>query len=225
MSRVHDMGGKSGGPIVVDEQERPVFKEAWHGRALAVTVAAGALGIWNIDASRHARECLDPEEYLQFSYYEKWIAALANLLVAHGLATTDELEHPEMCPVSESENRALRRENVRNVLMAGSPTGRNLGVEGQLKPGQLVRTREVSCNLHISGGHTRLPAYAQGCIGRVVREHGMHVFPDSNAHFLGDAPEPLYSVAFEAKELWGLVEGNADDEVVLDLWESYLESV
>jgi nitrile hydratase len=54
--------------------------------------------------------------------------------------------------------------------------------------------------------------------------HGGHVFPDSNAHFLGEAPQHLYAVRFSARELWG-PEAAARDSVTLDLWESYLAHV
>jgi len=56
MNGVHDMGGMHGmGPIVREENE-PVFHHDWEGRVLALNLAAGALGEWNIDMSRHARE-------------------------------------------------------------------------------------------------------------------------------------------------------------------------
>jgi hypothetical protein len=48
------------------------------------------------------------------------------------------------------------------------------------------------------------------------------VFPDTNAHFLGEQPQHLYSVRFAARELWG-DEASARDSVYIDLWDSYLE--
>lgn len=84
-------------------------------------------------------------------------------------------------------------------------------------------TRKRAENMQIPGGHTRLPAYAAGVRGRVVRVHGTHVFPDSNAHGLGEAPEPLYAVAVPSSELWAHPE-HPGDEVVLDLWQSYLSA-
>ena len=71
-------------------------------------------------------------------------------------------------------------------------------------------------------GHTRLPRYARGRLGIIDRYHGAHVFPDSNAHGKGEAPQPLYTVRFTARELWGDA-ANAADTVSLDLWEDYLE--
>ena len=84
MSRLHDMGGRFGdGPVDPGPADAPVFAEEWHARALAVTLAAGSLGLWTLDASRHSRERLLPADYAVFTYYEKWISALCNMLVEH----------------------------------------------------------------------------------------------------------------------------------------------
>ena len=64
--------------------------------------------------------------------------------------------------------------------------------------GQRVRAR----NMH-PAGHTRLPRYARGKLGTIDRDHGVYVFPDTNAHFLGEKPQHVYSVRFAARELWG----------------------
>ncbi|PIL22169.1 hypothetical protein P775_00555, partial [Puniceibacterium antarcticum] len=85
-----------------------------------------------------------------------------------------------------------------------------------------VQTRRPAANRNVAGGHTRLPAYAAGAVGRVLLCHGAHVLPDSNAHGLGESAEPLYGVVFAASDLWAEAE-HPGDEVVLDLWQSYLE--
>ena len=51
--------------------------------------------------------------------------------------------------------------------------------------------------------HTRLPGYAHGKLGTVEAVHGPHVFADAHAQGLGDAPQWLYRVAFDGRELWG----------------------
>jgi hypothetical protein len=71
-------------------------------------------------------------------------------------------------------------------------------------------------------GHTRLPRYARGKLGVIVRVHGSFIFPDTNAHGQGAQPHPLYSVRFEAAELWGAT-AEPCAPVHLDLWERYLE--
>ena len=93
MSRLHDMGGRFGdGAIAPDFGKDPVFKTQWHGRTLGLTLASGFLGQWTLDEGRHVRECLSPVDYSGFSYYEKWLAGLANMLVAKGIVTCNEFE-------------------------------------------------------------------------------------------------------------------------------------
>jgi nitrile hydratase len=47
------------------------------------------------------------------------------------------------------------------------------------------------------------------------------VFPDTNAHGQGEQPQPLYSVRFDARALWG-ESAEPNQAVHIDLWESYL---
>lgn len=222
MSRVHDMGGRFGDGPVVPEAEGVVFHEDWHARALALTLAAGSLGKWNIDVSRHARECLAPKDYTAFSYYEKWIGGLAALLVDSGVLSRDELAGTADATISDLAARKLAPDQVAAVLAKGGPADRDSTVAPIFSIGDAVVTRRLPGNRIVAGGHTRLPRYAAGARGQVIRYHGTHVLPDSNAHGRGEAPEPLYAVAFPAAELWTHPEAREDD-VVLDLWQSYLE--
>ncbi len=223
MTRVHDMGGRFGdGAIHPEPEDAPVFVEGWHARALAITLAAGSLGQWNIDISRHARERLSPKDYTRFSYYEKWISALADLLVESGVLTEDDLRVTEANEEHPLAFRTLKAEAVAGVLASGGPADRPSNVPVKFETGQEVVTVHPSANRLVDGGHTRLPAYASGVKGRILKVHGTHVLPDSNAHRLGEAPEPLYAVVFPASELWTNPE-HPKDEVVLDLWQSYVE--
>ncbi|HQU70343.1 MAG TPA: nitrile hydratase subunit beta [Albidovulum sp.] len=222
MTRVHDMGGRFGdGPVVPEPQGMVPFAKPWHREALALTLAAGALGQWSIDRSRHVRECLSPEDYTRFSYYEIWLAALAGLLVEKGLVSREELAAGKAEP-GAPHPRIFRPAAVGPSLARGTPYTRISNVAPAFAPGDRVRTRLPARNTLVAGGHTRLPAYAAGHVGTVILSHGAHVFPDANAHGLGESPEPLYTVAFDAGDLWGEAE-RAGDEVTLDLWQSYLE--
>jgi nitrile hydratase len=73
-------------------------------------------------------------------------------------------------------------------------------------------------------GHTRLPRYVRGKDGIVVRDRGVFLFPDTNAHFLGEKPQHLYSVRFSSRELWG-DRASPRDFVHLDMWDDYLQHV
>ena len=91
MNGVHDMGGMQGFGRVMPEDDEPLFYAPWESRAMAVTVAMGATGQWNIDLARSARESLPPSIYLSSSYYEIWIRALEKLTLERGMITASEL--------------------------------------------------------------------------------------------------------------------------------------
>ncbi len=206
MNSVHDMGGMHGlGPIDPDPDE-PVFHAAWEARVLALVLAVGAWGRWNIDASRHARERISGPDYLAMTYYEKWLAGLVTLMNETGLMPAAD---------APKANPPLTAERVPAVLASGGPTLRPGRAKPRFEIGDTVRTLNLNPT-----GHTRLPRYARGRVGTIERLHGAHVLPDANAHFRGECPEPLYGVRFTAAELWG---ADRRDSVHLDLWESYLE--
>ena len=222
MTRIHDMGGRFGdGAVVPEREDDPVFHEDWHARALALTLAGGALGQWNIDIGRYARECLPPADYARFSYYEKWLGGLVGCLIDAGLVREEELSGSVSPQDSPAASRRLIAEDVATLLAKGGPADRPTDIAPMFEIGDAVVTRKITANRLVEGGHTRLPAYAAGAVGRVKRYHGTHVLPDSSAHRLGDAAEPLYAVCFPASELWAAPE-HPNDEVVLDLWQSYL---
>ena len=64
MNGAHDMGGTHGFGAVAPEPDEPVFHADWERRVLALTLAMGATGEWNLDASRFARENRPPVDYL-----------------------------------------------------------------------------------------------------------------------------------------------------------------
>ena len=217
MNGVHDMGGMHGmGPIVEGKNE-PVFHEGWEGRIFAMNLAMGAWRKWNIDASRHSRELIPPAEYFRMSYYEKWIAGLIELMVKAGLVRGDEIESGTPAVGSAKAVPAVNPEQALARIATGLPAKRNVDLPARFKVGQRVRTR----NVHPLG-HTRLPRYARGRFGTINRDHGVFVFPNTNAHFLGEQPQRVYSVCFAARELWGAQAGEKDS-VYVDLWDDYLE--
>ena len=224
MSRLHDMGGRIGdGPLHPETADAPVFAKDWHARALALTLASGALGQWSLDRSRHQRECLSPQDYMRFSYYEKWLSGLADILVATGVLTTDELKAGRsLSAAPDLTQRCLKSERVQKALSSGGPTLRDSQTVAKFEVGDRVIVRWFGHNSLVAGGHSRLPRYARGAEGQVLNYHGAHIFPDSNAHGLGEAPEPLYSVVFLRSALWSGAE-HPDDEVVLDIWQPYLQ--
>ena len=99
----------------------------------------------------------------------------------------------------------------------GSRYTREVAEAPRYAAGDAVRARNLNPT-----GHTRLPRYVRGRAGVITAHHGAHVLPDANAHGLGEQPQALYQVRFEAAELWG-GPARPRDAVHVDLWESYLE--
>ena len=210
-----DLGGQSLPGAIVPEPEGELFHADWEARALAVTLAMGATGEWNIDISRSVRETLPG--YAQLSYYEIWFEALLKLLADRGLVRPDEAAAGQALQPARALQRVLNADAVPAVLARGAPTERSRTRSARFAPGQRVRLRADAAQ-----HHTRLPAYARGRVGVVERLHGMHVFADSHAQRLGEAPEWLYTVVFDGSELWG--DAGADQRVSIDAWEPYLEA-
>lgn len=203
-----DLGGLEDSRSITPEPENELFHEAWEPRVLGLVLAMNAVGLWNIDMNRAARETLP--DYRHLSYYEIWLAALEKNLHRSGVLT----DNPPSAP------RVLHAADVAEVLARGSAYSRPPQQNALFEVGQTVRTRNEQPN-----HHTRLPAYARGKIGVIERIHGAHVFADSNAQGLGESPQWLYTVTFEASELWGNAPGNSPgSSVSIDAWEPYLRA-
>lgn len=223
MDGVHDLGGMQGfGPIEPEENE-PVFHFPWEAVVLAMQHAGRSRGMFNIDEFRHGIERMVPAHYLRATYYEKWLDGITRVLVEKGVVGADELAARraffEQRPDAPATAALAAPLPARRAVYAGPPYDfiRETGAPPRFAPGDPVRTREMHPR-----GHTRLPRYARGKRGVIHCCHGVHVFPDTNAHGDGEQPQPLYSVRFDARELWG-ESAEPNHAVHIDLWESYLQ--
>ena len=217
MNGVHDMGGMHGfGPVVYDPNE-PVFHAPWEGPVRGMVQLIAARGQVNIDSGRHSLERLPPVDYLRWSYFEKWFAALTNRMLDAGQITPEELATGRKAEGTAVATPPITGEMGAKLLASVHSYERTIAAQPRFTAGDQIRARNINPE-----GHTRLPRYARGRLGIVTRYHGAHVYPDSNAHFAGEAPQPLYTVRFTARELWGDT-ANAADTVSLDLWEDYLD--
>jgi hypothetical protein len=71
-------------------------------------------------------------------------------------------------------------------------------------------------------GHNRLPRYLRAKRGRVVAIRGSFPLADLRAAGRPAPPEMLYTVAFDAREVWH-DSAEPNETIHADLWESYLE--
>jgi nitrile hydratase len=211
------MGGMDGFGKVEAEPNEPVFHEKWEGRVMAMVRAMGAQGAFNIDMSRFYRESLPPHVYLASSYYKKWFLGLEDMLVAKGYIAADEVKSGHALAAAKPLKRgAFKLDDVERVMVRGR-FGRPAVAPAKFKPGDRVRAR----NIH-PATHTRLPRYVRGHPGVIERNHGCQVFPDSAAMDAGENPQWLYTVVFDAVELWGR-DADPTVKVSIDAFEPYLE--
>ena len=203
---VHDLGGLDGFGPVERQDDEPLFAEDWERRVFRFMVGSvGPLG-GNGGMFRHSIERMEPAHYLSSSYYEHWLTGVTTLAVEAGAATVDELERRAggRFPLSRPDRGML-------------PDDLTSRTEPRYSVGDQVRVRAWH-----PPGHTRAPRYVQGKRGTIVRFDGAHNVSDIEAHGGGFVTDPLYSVRFTSRELWG--EAGADGEVMhVDLFERYLE--
>ncbi len=216
MNGVHDMGGMQGMGPIQHQKDEPVFHARWEGRVYAMNRAMGTWRKWNLDAWRYDIELLPPADYLRMTYYEKWLTALEKRVVNYGFVSQSELESGKAAEGSTKATPALTPDMARH-LSRGIPPSHDPSIAPQFHLGQRVRAR----NIHPTG-HTRLPRYARGKTGEIVRDHGVYVFPDTNSKYQGEKRQHVYSVRFAARELWG-EQASPRDSVYIDLWDDYLE--
>lgn len=86
----HDMGGLPAGPVNMSDHHL----EVWEKRIDAIlTLLAGKdHRIIRVDELRRGIESLPPDAYDTMSYYERWIASVAALLVEKNVMTQDEID-------------------------------------------------------------------------------------------------------------------------------------
>jgi nitrile hydratase subunit beta len=217
MNGAADMGGMDGFGPVVPEPNEPVFHADWEKTAFALNMVTGVAKLWNLDAFRFRRESIPPPQYLNLSYYGLWTVALELMMLESGVATPEELAAGHAIAPVKKAARAVTAADVANMVRCGSPYNRPAPTAALFKVGDRVRAK----NMHPKT-HTRLPRYARGHIGEVVRIVGCHVFPDSNASNAGEDPRWLYTVRFDGRELWG-ADADPSVKVSVDAWEPYLE--
>lgn len=216
MNGVHDMGGMHGfGPVLREENE-PLFHADWEGRVYAINRLSRTHGYFNIDEMRYGIESMPPAHYLRSSYYERWLATVEYNLIEKGILTSDELD--ARTELFQRQPGANHPEHVPT-----GPVPQTIGdtPATSLEPRFAVGDPVMVNNSHPTG-HTRVPRYTRGKHGVVHRIHGPAIFPDTHAHGLGEHPQNVYSVRFDARELWG-DSAEQNQSLYIDLWESYLE--
>src|SRR5262249_14930213 len=146
-----------------------------------------------------------------------WFASLINRLVANKYVTSHEVElgHSER-PPTHGASPASPTE-----LLAGLFHQRD-GANKATEPARFRLRARVRAKDMNPVTHTRLPRFVRGKVGTIAAQRGTYDFEDTDEYNQGANPNPVYSVRFAARELWG-EQTSPKDFIYLDLWEKYLE--
>ena len=218
MNGIHDLGGMDGMGPVLREDNEPVFHDEWESRVFANTLAMLAAGYFSTDEIRRAIELIPPEDYLRFSYYERWLAGLTTLMLEKDVLTPDELESGQsLRGEGGTALPPLAKEAAEFAMSNPMPVNVDVDIPPRFAVGDPVVTRNMN-PLH----HTRIPRYVRGRRGTVHEVQQVFLLPDTNAYAGPDKPERVYTVGFSARELWG-DEAPARDSFYIDMFDSYLD--
>jgi hypothetical protein len=83
----HDLGGLDAGPV--ERQDRDLLP--WEKRCNAVSNVLATRGLVSTEEKRRAVENLGGEAYGKLGYYERWVVAIANLLIEKNLLSSEEI--------------------------------------------------------------------------------------------------------------------------------------
>lgn len=222
MNGAHDVGGMHGFGALPPEQTEP-FRQEWERLTFALMMTLTChTQLWSDNENRYAVETMGNLEYLTASYFERWLHAIETLTVRRGLFTRRELtERAEQLASGRYRTPRPSPDPVLTEQIVSSVRQRSDGRQSSTIQPRFGTGDQVNTTRDSPEGHTRLPRYARGCPGTIVALRGIHIFPDTEAMGNGEHPQPLYTVRFEASDLWGNAT-RTRDAVMVDLWENHL---
>jgi nitrile hydratase beta subunit len=218
--RPQDLGGRSGfGEVPIDRDE-PVFDARWQASVIAGILATISAGLYNVDQFREGIDDLEPLSYLTLGYYRRWLHTLEVNCMKTGVFSPEELEaRIQAIAAGEATPRGANEqiaEQLRDLIYFSVPAPSDAPAPPAFAVGDAVVGRVVE-----GSRHARIPVYAQGRRGVVLHVNAAFPEPDASRLGLPEQRETVYSVRFSGRELWP--DADERSEIVLDLWESYLE--
>lgn len=246
MKLQHSLGGLQGlGPV---DLQKNVFVQEWEKRIFGIHTVMMALSshlsvslpkypigsvptkfkdIWTWADLRRGAESMQPFEYFQYRYYEKWLGGISGFFIEKGYITSNELEEKtefylregnyNFAPMPSIEEPAID-EQVLRYLLEGDSGQRPASTQPRFNAGDEVLIDDPACS-----EHTRLPGYLRNKKGVIDL-----VYPDCYAYFPGpsdrlDTAQISYSVKFNASDIWGPDKSEPGAVIYADLFECYLK--
>ncbi|MEO0375969.1 MAG: nitrile hydratase subunit beta [Cyanobacteria bacterium P01_A01_bin.17] len=247
MKLQHNLGGLEGLDPITPELE--VFVEPWEKRIFGIHTAMMALSnhlntslpdydidqvptqfksFWTWGHLRMGAEGMHPFEYFRLRYYEKWLGGISGFFVEEGYITQEELDArtAEILENSTKTDAPLPSggdagidAQVEKYLRAGDSPMRAQPAPPKFSVGDKVRIKNVS-----PGEHSRLPGNLKGHTAEVVKVYeGAFTYFFPTADGIG-TPMPVYSLAFNAEDLWDKSVTEPNVIYYNDIFEAYVEA-
>eukprot|EP00054_Salpingoeca_dolichothecata_P024348 m.165689 g.165689 ORF g.165689 m.165689 type:complete len:532 (+) comp24982_c0_seq2:403-1998(+) len=199
----HDLGGAEGlinRPLPTHDPPLQPWELECH--AMFSILATKKVGGVTTDQLRRAIEALDPEHYINWSYYEKWSAAMAQLLTEGGTLKPGELERELFADDFSNPNQTPR-------FVVGDK------VQVRRRENRRTRWRRP---------HLRTPGYLYGRVGDVTSYLGAFTDPSFAAYGVDkDVQQHLYRVQFDLATVWPeRGEAEQNDVVEVEIFENWL---
>lgn len=226
MNGLFDLGGADGlGPINPPENEPP-FHDDWEKAVLTMFPALFRAGWFGLDSFRHGIEMMDPAAYLKAPYYEHWLHSFEHHGERVGELDMDELDrrtqyyldNPD-APLPAHQNNQELVDFVSAASIGGVPPQRPTD-----NPVRFAVGDQVALSVNAPFGHTRLARYVRGKTGTVIAHRGSFVYPDAAGNHQGEDPQHVYTVQFDAVDLWG-EQAEPNTTTTFDVWDPYIEPV
>jgi len=193
-STVHDIGGDLLSFGVIP----PATELAhWEQQCHAVFALLATRQYVSTDGLRRAIEDLTPHQYQTWSYYEKWAAGMAVLLLENGVVTPDELAQALFGDIEVNDDDPL------------------------FQAGDIVRVKTFVSS-EWRRPHIRTPGYVYGVAGTIERVGSRHPDPSFLAFGLPAPAQYLYRVRFGQGDLWP-EQSHSKDVVEVEIYQHWLE--
>lgn len=180
---------------------------------------------WTWASLRTGAEGMQPFEYFQYRYYEKWLMGISQFFIDRGYVAAEELDkltqhyraNPDE-PLPQQPNPKLKEQVVR-YLQHGDSGLRPLDKPARFREGDTVHVADPE-----AADHSRLPGFLRNKQG-VVKE----VYDGAFEYFVStgqdglEGPQHVYCVAFDAADIWGKAMCEPNTVIYADLFDAYLK--
>jgi nitrile hydratase len=208
MSGLHNLGGMQGfGPVWTVPEGTAFYTDA-ERRVFRLMMGLMAGGWCDTDGFRAAVEQLPVPTYARECFPMNYFLGMERQLAERGLIEPGDLD-AWMSGVKPAGRPSTPPEIV--PVVSEPPEASRFRVGDRVKISTTDRQR-----------HNRLPNYLRGQIGTITAERGLSDLPDALAARIARTPQPVYTVEFHARDVWGN-SAAGDDRLSAEVFQDYIE--